>query len=178
VAFLVTVLRERPEWCDDVRTPRVETCADAMSTALDLALDDLQRRYGATMEKWRWGDAHVAVHRHALLDAIPLVRDLASIRFPSDGGMHTLNRATPSWQDGRDPFAAVHGATRRAIYDFDDLDNSRFAVPLGQSGNFLSPWYANFLPMWRAFDYLRISGYRFRLEREGVGTISLLPTPK
>jgi hypothetical protein len=32
--------------------------------------------------------------------------------------------------------------------------------------------------MWRAFDYLRISGYRFRLEREGVGTISLLPAPK
>jgi penicillin amidase len=92
--------------------------------------------------------------------------------------MHTLNRATPSWRDGANPFAAVHGASLRAIYDFDDLDNSRFAIPLGQSGNFLSPWYANFLPMWRAFDYLRISGYRFRLEREGVGTISLAPPPK
>ena len=36
----------------------------------------------------------------------------------------------------------VRGRARRrprAIYDFADLDNSRFATPLGQSGNILSP---------------------------------------
>src|SRR5262249_9170510 len=120
---------------------------------------------------------HQATHRHALFDAVPLLRDVASIRFPADGGMHTLNRATPSFH-GREPFAAVHGAGLRAIYDFDDLDNSRFAIPLGQSGNFLAPWYANFVTAWRGFDYLRISGYRFRLQRESIGTISLLPPAK
>ena len=178
VAFLVTILRDHPEWCDDVRTTRVETCAEIMSTALDAALDYLQARYGPVMESWRWGDAHQATHRHGLFDAVPLLRDVASIRFPSDGGMHTLNRATPSFRDGREPFAAVHGASLRAIYDFDDLDNSRFAIPLGQSGNFLSPWYANFVATWRAFDYLRIGGYRFRLQREGIGTVTLLPPAK
>ncbi len=177
VAFLVTILRDHPEWCDDVRTPKAETCAEAMSTALDAALSELQTRYGPAMEAWRWGDAHPAAHRHALFDAVPLLRDVASIRFPADGGMHTLNRATPSFRDRREPYAAVHGAGLRAIYDFDDLDNSRFAIPLGQSGNFLSPWYANFVTGWRAFDYLRIGGYRFRLQREGIGTISLLPVP-
>ncbi|HKU95282.1 MAG TPA: penicillin acylase family protein [Vineibacter sp.] len=179
IAFLVTILRDRPEWCDDVRTPRPETCAEAISTALDLALDELQKRYGPSIDSWRWGDAHQATHRHALFDAVPLLRDVASIRFPADGGMHTLNRASPAFRDGRDPYADVHGAGLRAIYDFDDLDNSRFAIPLGQSGNFLSPWYANFVSGWRAFDYLRIGGsYRFRLQREGIGTISLVPPPK
>jgi penicillin amidase len=178
VALLVTILRDRPEWCDDVRTPRSETCAEILLAALDAALDELQARYGAVVERWRWGDAHQATHRHALLDPVPLLRDLASVRFPADGGMHTLNRATPSFRDPRAPYAAVHGAGLRAIYDFDDLANSRFAIPLGQSGNFLSPWYANFVSGWRAFDYLRIDGHRFRLQREGVGTVTLLPPSK
>ncbi|HJQ57788.1 MAG TPA: penicillin acylase family protein, partial [Vineibacter sp.] len=178
VALLVTILRDRPEWCDDVRTPAAETCPEILLAALDAALDELQARYGASMQAWRWGAAHQATHRHALFDAVPLLRDIASVRFPSDGGMHTLNRATPSFRDSRAPYAAVHGAGLRAIYDFDDLDNSRFAIPLGQSGNFLSPWYANFVAGWRAFDYLRIDGHRFRLQREGVGTVTLLPATK
>lgn len=176
VAFLVTILRERREWCDDVRTSRTETCAEAMLTALDTALDELQAQHGAVIEDWRWGDAHMATHRHALLDAVPLLRNVASIRYPVDGGMHTLSRATPSFRNaGSQGFAAVHGAALRAIYDFEDLDNSRFAIPLGQSGNFLSPWYRNFVEGWRAFDYYSIGGYRFRLKREGVGTVTLLP---
>ncbi|MBV9836310.1 MAG: penicillin acylase family protein, partial [Alphaproteobacteria bacterium] len=130
---------------------------------------------GTSMERWRWGDAHPAVHRHVLLDALPLVRNAASVRFPADGGPHTLNRAA---YNPRDPFSAVHGATLRAIYDFEDLDNSRFAIPLGQSGNVLSPWYRNFVDGWRRFDYVRIAGFRFALINQGVGTINLAPPAK
>ncbi|MCW5745248.1 MAG: penicillin acylase family protein [Alphaproteobacteria bacterium] len=178
VGFVVSILRDRPEWCDDVTTARTETCPEMMLAALDMALDELQARYGPAIEGWRWGDAHPAAHRHALFDPVPLLRDVASVRFPADGGMDTLNRAAPSFRDGPEPYAAVHGAGLRAIYDFDDLDNSRFAIPLGESGNFLSPWYANFVPSWRAFEYQRIAGFHFRLQREGVGTVSLLPASK
>lgn len=175
VAFLVKALRENSPWCDDTRTRESETCADIIARALDTALEQLVARYGAGMERWRWGDAHPAIHRHVLLDALPLVRNAASVRFPSDGGPHTLNRAAYS---PRDPFGAVHGATLRAIYDFEDLDNSRFAIPLGQSGNLLSPWYRNFVDGWRRFDYVRVAGFRFAVINQGVGTINLAPPAK
>ena len=80
-----------------------------------------------------------AAHRHPMFDAVPLLRDRRPrCAFPSDGGAQTLNRAQPSYRGSR-PFEAVHGAGYRGVYDFSDLDNSRFAIPLGQSGNMLSP---------------------------------------
>ena len=105
---------------------------------------------------------------------MPLLRDLASVRFPSDGGAQTLNRAQPSYRGPR-PFDAVHGAGYRAVYDFADLDNSRFAIPLGQSGNMLSPWARNFVDRWQALKYIEIGGTRAEAARTAVGTLTLAP---
>ena len=61
------------------------------------------------------------------------------------------------------PFEAVHGAGYRAVYDFSDLDNSRFAIPLGQSGNMLSRWSHNFVEGWKKLRYVEIAGTRAEL---------------
>ena len=123
---------------------------------------------------WQWGSEHLAAHRHPLFDGVPLLRDIASVRFPSDGGAHTLNRAQPSYR-GSEPFQAVHGATFRGVYDFSDLTNSRFATPLGQSGNMLSPYARNFVERWQRLNYLEIPGTRAEAARSAVGTINLSP---
>ena len=52
----------------------------------------------------------------------------------------------------------MHGAGYRGVYDFSDLDNSRFAMPLGQSGNMLSPWARNFVERWQTLSYIEIAG--------------------
>jgi penicillin amidase len=109
-----------------------------------------------------------------MFDAVPLLRDLASVRFPSDGGAQTLNRAQPSYRGSR-PFDAVHGAGYRGVYDFSDLDNSRFAIPLGQSGNMLSPWARNFVDRWQKLGYVEIAGTHAEVGRTAVGTITLAP---
>jgi len=173
VAFLIAALRDHPAWCDDVRTPAVESCSDILERALLRALGELTAAYGSDMGNWRWGRAHIAEHRHFLLDRLPLLRDLASIRFAADGGMHSLNRATPHFGNAASPFAAAHGASYRGVYDFADLDRSLFAIPLGQSGNFLSPWYADAVEEWRSFRYRQIAGPRYVVERSGIGTLSL-----
>lgn len=174
VPLMMRILRERPGWCDDPATPAVESCDDVIARSLDRALDWIARRQGNDVETWQWGREHDAVHRHPIFDAMPLLRDFASVRFPADGGGQTLNRATPSWRGPR-PFDAVHGATYRGIYDFSDLDNSRFAIPLGQSGNMLSHWSHNFLPTWRSFGYVEIAGTPAELARTGLGTVTLSP---
>ena len=174
VPLLMRILKEQPTWCDDGGTKAIETCEDAIAQALDRALAWISRRQGNDIDAWQWGREHQAAHRHPLFDTIPLLRDIASVRFPSDGGAQTLNRAQPGFT-GANPFEAVHGAGYRGIYDFSDLDNSRFAMPLGQSGNMLSPWSTNFLARWRNFGYVEIAGTRAELGRNAVGTIVLSP---
>jgi penicillin amidase len=174
VPLLLRIIREKPGWCDDGGTPRAETCEDAVALALDRALAWIAGRQGPDIEAWQWGREHMAAHRHPMFDAVPLLRDLASVRFPSDGGGQTLNRAQPSYRGSR-PFDAVHGAGYRGVYDFADLDNSRFAMPLGQSGNMLSPWARNFVDRWRNLSYIEIAGTRAELGRTAVGTLQLTP---
>ena len=174
VPLLRRIIRDQPGWCDDGGTSKIETCEDQIALALDRAVDWIAQSQGSDMEKWQWGVDHVAVHRHALFDGVPLLRDLASVRFASDGGAQTLNRAQPSYRGPR-PFDAVHGAGYRAVYDFSDLDNSRFAMPLGQSGNMFSPWARNFVDRWRALKYIEISGTRAEVEHTATGIITLTP---
>jgi penicillin amidase len=175
VPLLMRILRDRPDWCDNPKTTAPESCDDAIAAALDRALDWIARRQGAAIDSWQWGIEHPAAHRHPFFDAVPLLRDIASVRFPSDGGAHTLNRATPAYRGPR-PFQAVHGAGYRGVYDFSDLDNSRFAIPLGQSGNMLSRWSTSFVENWQALRYVEISGTRAEVARSAVGTITLNPT--
>ena len=110
---MLRVMREHPAWCDDIGTPAAESCDDAIAPSLERALDWIARRQGPDINAWQWGREHPAAHRHALFDGLPLLRELASVRFPSDGGMHTINRAQPSFRGPR-PFEAVHGAGYKA----------------------------------------------------------------
>ena len=140
-----------------------------------MALDELTDRFGGTPDSWRWGDAHFAWFRHRLFDNIPPLRFLGNRSIAVDGGFHTLNRASPSARVARAPFAAIHGATMRSVMDFADLDRTRFVVPLGQSGNPLSPWYDNMLEDWRDLRYVTIAGRREDLLRRALASQWLRP---
>ncbi len=174
VPLMVRILRDKPGWCDDGGTKVAETCEAAIALALDRALDWIARRQGPDMTKWQWGREHYAVHRHPLFDGVPLLRNIASVRYPADGGNQTLNRASPSFRGTR-PFDAGPGAGDRGIYDFSELENSRVATPLGQSGNMLSPWARNFVERWQNLAYINIGGTRAETARSAIGTITLNP---
>lgn len=59
-------------------------------------------------------------------------------------------------RDEARPFANRHAPSLRAIYDLSDLDRSVFIQSTGESGNFLSPWYANFAERWAKVRYITI----------------------
>jgi len=143
-------------WCDVIRSAPVETCADLARMALDDALVRLTERYGANLESWRWGDAHVATHDHPVLGEVPFLRYFVNIRQSTSGGDDTLMRGVTRGT-GDEPFQNVHAAGFRGVYDFADPDSSVFIIATGQSGHPLSRHYDDLGELWRRGEYIPMS---------------------
>ena len=143
-------------WCDVMQSAPVESCTDIARMALDEALLQLEAQYGPNVESWRWGDAHEAHHDHAVLGRTPILNWIVNIRQSTSGGDFTLNRGLMAG-DGPNPYADVHAAGYRAVYDFADPDSSVFITATGQSGHPLSRHYDDLSELWRRGEYIPMS---------------------
>ncbi len=173
--FVERVLRDRPVWCDRPLTPEVEDCGARLSQSLKSAMAELEAGYGGDWREWRWAAAHEARFDNLLLGRIPLVGGLADVRTPTGGGNDTVMRAASDIANPEQPFAAVHGAGYRAVYDLADLAQSRFIVAPGQSGNPLSAHYRDLVQLWRAGDGITLGQTRETLEASATGRLTLVP---
>ena len=165
---IALILSQHPEWCADMNNPTApETCADQLAAALDRALEELASRYGADMNRWRWGLAHPAEFRHPLLSRIPVFDRLVALSIPADGGIYTLNRGGFSVSNPETPYRDVHGPGLRMIVDLAEPGAARFMVVPGQSGNPVSPHYGDLVEPWR-------DGYGLALEGAPALGVELL----
>ena len=178
VTFIYNVLADtggQGRWCDDVRTPAKENCADLLPKALDLALADLKRRYGHDREQWRWGEAHFALSEHRPFGRQPLLAKFFDISVPSPGDTYTINVGRNSLANESAPFASRHAASLRALYDLADMDASMYMHSTGQSGNLFSPLYRNFAERWSRVEYIPMSMKRSDAAAASLGTLTLRP---
>ncbi|MSQ63399.1 MAG: penicillin acylase family protein [Betaproteobacteria bacterium] len=178
--FLGNVLSgdaERARWCDDVRTPALETCEEALALSLEAALADLAKRYGSDQARWRWGEAHLARHQHRPFGRQPLLAGLFDINVPSPGDAYTVNVGRNNLNDEAQPFANRHAASLRAIYDLSDLEKSLYIHSGGQSGNILSDHYKAFSEAWAKNEYIPMRAERRILDAEQHQLLRLVPAP-
>lgn len=157
--FLERVLRDidgASAWCDVVQSAATETCVEISRQALDDALVWIDETYGGSLESLNWGDAHVSLMDHAVLGDIAGLGWLVNIRYPTGGGDHTLMRGRTAGS-GPMPFANVHGAGYRGVYDMADPDSSVFVISTGQSGHPFSRFYDNLGERWRRGEYIPMS---------------------
>jgi len=165
------------KWCDVQQSSPVETCTDISRQALDDALVWISDRYGSALESLRWGDLHQATHDHQVLGEVPVLRYFVNIRQSTSGGDNTLLRGRTSGT-GDNPFANVHGAGYRGVYDFADPDSSIFMISTGQSGHFLSRHYDDMAQLWRRGEYIPMSLDPDLARAASVGVTRLTPTPR
>jgi penicillin G amidase len=164
--FLVNALRASSAWCDDVSTPRVETCADFKTSSLRDAVAFLRRRLGADASRWRWRDLHRARMAHDVFAGVPLLRRLFDLEAGHGGDGSTVDVGSFS-QDGA--FAMTEGASYRQVVDLADPWRARFVTTTGQSGNVFDRRYRDLLPLWGA-------GESFPLEAgRAAETLTLAP---
>jgi penicillin amidase len=176
--FLTAVLADRDgqgRWCDDARTPPRETCAAALAASLEAALADLRSRYGEDMSMWRWGAAHFARHEHRPLGRVRWLAPWFEITAPTPGDAYTVNVGRSRMADEERPFANVHAASLRAIYDLGTPDNSLYIHSGGQSGNILSAHYKTFTQAWARGEYIPMVTDRAKIEAVGVKRLRLEP---
>lgn len=158
-----TVLTTRQDWCErahrvaaasDPRPSAGPDCAALLTAALDRALNRLSRAYGPDIAGWRWGRAHVAVFENPLWSRIPILSGWFTPSIPTPGGYDTINRGVSDIRDDKAPYVQRFGAGLRIITDLARPQDSRMIVTPGQSGNPLSPHFADLMRRWRDFAWL------------------------
>ena len=161
-------------WCDVDKTPEAESCGQMASEALDDALANLARDYGDNVEGWRWGEAHVAVHRHMPLGYLGPLGMLFNIEAETSGGDETLLRGQATGA-GPYPFRNVHAAGLRVVMDFADLDRSLMIMATGQSGHPFSRFYDHLAGLWARGDMIPMSMSDEDAMAGALGITTLLP---
>ena len=159
-------------WCDVLQSAPTETCSDIARMALDDAILWIAETYGTELESLRWGDAHVATHDHPVLGQTPILNWIVNIHQSTSGDGDTLLRGQMAG-DGPTPFANIHAAGYRGVYDFADPDSSVFIISTGQSGHPLSRHYDDMGALWRRGEYIPMS-LDPALARAGAEGITLL----
>jgi penicillin amidase len=145
-------LAKNQAWCDDVKTPAAETCADTLAAALVDGLADMATAQGTDeIAAWRWDKVHRAQFAHQPLGGTP-AGPVFNRSIPNGGDRYTVNVASSfrRWED----YDQLHAAQYRQVVDFADLRSSRWIVAPGQGGDPNKPHYDDLLARWQRVEYL------------------------
>ena len=159
-------------WCDDVGTPQRETCELVVTKALTLGLEDLERRLGGDIGRWRWDRVHEVKFPHQGLDAVGLLRPILSRSRPNGGDWSTINVGPVA---AAAPYDQVSIPGYRQIVDLSPANDSRFSDAVGQSGHVLSPHYDDFLSDWSAVRHKKMRMERADIAAGALGVLRLVP---
>src|SRR5262249_1940143 len=111
--------------------------------------------------------------RHALGRRKPFDRVFNLGPIPMGGDANTIPQATVTPLDPTgDP---VYIPSLRMVVDVGNWSASRFILPGGQTGNPLSPHYADQLPLWDRNDGLAIAWTEDEIQECTVATLQLAP---
>jgi penicillin amidase len=170
ISVILDILRSggARDWCDDRNRKGRQSCSKIVFESFKTSLAKLRVDFGDDWKSWQWGQAHIAYGEHRPFANVPPLDKLFNVEVESAGGPYTLLRGQTDFGK-KNPFYNRHSSSYRAIYDFADLNNSRYIQTTGQSGNFLSPFYRNFAKRWADGEYIKISSDAEIYEKDAVG---------
>ena len=143
-----------------------------IEAALSTAAETLSSRFGADPAGWAWGRVRPLRLRHPLGARAPLT-GLGIGPVAWGGDANTVAQAGVQPLDPLANPAAI--ANHRMVVDLADPDESRFVLAGGQSGNPLSPHYADLFELWQRGDGVPIAWTRAAVVAATVDTLLLRP---
>jgi penicillin amidase len=167
VGHLVRVLREQPEGWFQRSWPG--EIADALTTVIR----HLRKKYGRNPDEWAWGQVRPLALIHPVGERRLFNKVFNLKPFPWGGDSNTIGQATgPLSEPTKNPEVI---ASLRMVVDVGNWEESRFALPSGQSGNPLSPHYDDLLPFWKRGDGVPIAWSPEQVARLTKFTLQLVP---
>ena len=124
------------------------------AAALRASIRTLESTQGRDWSTWRWGRMHARAFPHVIVRSF----DLPDVERP--GGAGTV---------------AADGASYREILDVANWDRSLATNTPGQSGQPVSPYYGNLLPLWAADRYFPLVFTATAIETHARHRLTLRP---
>jgi penicillin amidase len=146
---LVRLLREQPDgWFE--RGWETE-----IADALAISVGTLRASYGPDTEAWQWGTVRPLTLLHPVGERKPMDRIFNLGPFPWGGDANTIAQAAVSFLEptANSPFIS----SMRMAVEVGEWDENRFILPGGQSGNPMSPHYADQLDLYRTGGAISIA---------------------
>ena len=175
VALVGLLANEISPWFDDVTTPRVEMRDDILLKALEEAVEELTKKLGRDMSRWRWGDLHTATFENQSLgqSGIALIEAIFNRGpVPVDGTLATVNNTGYSLNK---PYAVSVVPSYRQIVDLGDFTRSVSMHTTGQSGHPYHSHYDDMIDPWRNIEYHPMLWERTDVEADAEGVLVLKP---
>ncbi len=167
VGHLVNLLKTQPaDWSDVSFTQLVDE-------SLAAAISELQTRYGNDAEGWRWGNVRPLTLKHSVGNKKLFAPIFNLGPVPWGGDANTVSQAGV---DPRDPAGnPLVCASMRMVLDVGNWDENFFVLPVGQSGNPLSPHYGDQFDLWVKGKGITIPWSAEAVERVTASTLALMP---
>lgn len=153
VATEQLIKNKTSKWWDNDTTEVVETRASIIQQAFETTMAELSKQWGTDYTQWKWGQAHVLRHKHAMGEVINF---LNVGDFPVSGANEVLNNMGYTYSEGKNQ-SILFGPSTRRVVDFSDVRNNSWSVlPTGQSGNYFSPYYADQSEMYAEGEFRKM----------------------
>ena len=152
---------------------RSDRATELISPALARAGEILRERHGADPAGWAWGEIRPLRLLHRLGVRRPLDGIFNVGPVPLGGDANTLAQAGVHPLDPLANPGAI--ANHRSVIDVGDPDRSRFVLAGGQSGNPMSPHYADLFELWRRGEGVPIAWSAEAVEHATIDRLVLRP---
>jgi penicillin G amidase len=141
-------------WVNNIHTEEEECFDEIVIQSFRETVQWLEENMGGKPDDWQWGKIHQLSINHPMgsVKILDRIFGLNKGPFPVGGSFHTVNPKAYSFHN---PFAVVHGASQRHIYDMSDFSNSHVIIPTGTSGIPASKYYVNQIEMFLNNEYKR-----------------------